>query len=106
VRAVPGVHQEQFEVIALEAGPRVAFALAWLGSETAAPAAEPAPAEAAPPVADEEPEGGLAEPGGSPRPIAPEPLSPLDLQPDAEGVAVDAEAGFPILPRPERGEES
>ncbi len=41
VRAVPGMHQEHFEVIALDAGPPVGIALSWLGTEEPPPAPEP-----------------------------------------------------------------
>jgi ribonuclease G len=41
VRAVPGVHQEHFEVIALETGPPVPLRLPWLGLEGAGPEPEP-----------------------------------------------------------------
>jgi ribonuclease G len=104
VRAVPGIHQEQFEVIALDAGPPVSFPLPWLGAEGAEKEA-PAAAEAqAPAVAEQEP---APEPAiAMPRAAAFESFSPLDLGPEDDDGAVDGEAGFPILPRPEQGEES
>jgi len=112
VRAVPGMHQEQFEVVALDAGPPVEFALPWLGSDGGSdPEAplrpglpEPAePVEAAEPEADEPDEPVIA----APRSIAfDEAFSPLDLAEDGAEAAVDGEGGFPIMPRPEQGEES
>src|SRR5690606_8155607 len=41
VRAVPGVHQEHFELIALDAGPPVALRLPWLGLDGGEPEPEP-----------------------------------------------------------------
>jgi ribonuclease G len=118
VRAVPSMHQEQFEVIALDTGPPVPLVLPWLGQTEAepAPAAESLGASSPlAPAADAEAES--APPAGRPRwsPAA-ETFSPLDDDEpaDAEPPAlalqadepVDAEPEFPILPRPERGEES
>jgi ribonuclease G len=69
IRARPGQHQEQFEVVAVDSGPPVDLALSWLREE-------PPPREPMPPVelaatADEEPEGppgpaALDEPAGEP----------------------------------------
>jgi len=111
VRAVPGVHQEQFEVIALDAGPRVDFPLPWLGTSAEpapeqAPASAPEPPPSEPAVAPIEAAAEPAEEAPSPRSAAIEPLSPLDLQPEADDGAVDGGIRFPILPRPEQGEES
>jgi hypothetical protein len=118
VRAVPGVHQEQFEVIALDEGPPVSFPLPWLGGEPEPAREEPArveaPAAAAPPAEPALDAIPAADPS-APEPTAPPErarprfetldFSPLDL--DAEGAeAVDAAADSPILPRPERDEES
>jgi ribonuclease G len=109
VRAVPGMHQEQFEVTALDAGPRVEFALPWLGVEIAEPEA-PAPPDPAPALEATAPavegEAILAPPVRS-RPMAfDEAFSPLDLADDAPDASVDGKGGFPIMPRPEQGEES
>ncbi len=41
VRAVPGVHQEHFELVALDAGPPVSLRLPWLGLAGAGPEPEP-----------------------------------------------------------------
>jgi hypothetical protein len=124
VRAVPGMHQEQFEVISLDSGPPVEIALDWLGTgeppqepeliagvverhpEPAAPAEEPAEAAV---DFDEERRPSAA-------PIAPfaalalEAFSPLDLGSDSEteetDETVDEAPDFPIMPRPDQGEES
>ncbi|RIK99721.1 MAG: Rne/Rng family ribonuclease [Proteobacteria bacterium] len=106
IRAVPGMHQEQFEVIALDAGPPVEFPIPWLGkgvaTEHAAHDAIPLAAEA-----PEEPPAEVAEASAAPaRSFAYEQMSTLDLAEDAAGEPVDAGLGFPILPRPEQGEES
>jgi ribonuclease G len=106
VRAVPGLHQEQFEVIALDSGPPVEFPIPWLGlggpeQETpdepeAASAPEPAPLAAPAVIAPRA------------RAMDFEDFSPLDLAEEEPGPAVDGENRFPILPRPEQeqGEES
>lgn len=124
VRAVPGMHQEQFEVIALDDGPPVSIALAWLG--TGEPDAQPEliagvverppipePVAAAEPEETEKPE---EERRPAVAPLAPfaalalEAFSPLDLGSDSEGdeadETVDGAPNFRILPRPEQGEES
>jgi ribonuclease G len=119
VRGVPGMHQEQFELIALDAGPPVEIALSWLGTEEIAPAlqatlaADPVPAPepvALDGVAEEEQKPSL------PAPMLPfsadalEDFSPLDLGPEVADAGthqpVDEAPGFRILPRPEQGEES
>jgi ribonuclease G len=112
VRAVPGLHQEQFEVIALDEGPPVEFALPWLGDDDPAPAPEPVaplppviPLAAAPIAVEavEEPE-----PVAPPRAARPvfEDFSSLDMAEDGVEETVDGQSGFPIMPRPEQGEES
>jgi ribonuclease G len=123
VRAVPGLHQEQFEVIALDSGPPVEFPIPWLGlggpeRETpdepeAASAPEPEPSEPAPreqPTEIPEPAPLAAQAVTAPRARAMdfEDFSPLDLAEEEPGPAVDGENRFPILPRPEQeqGEES
>jgi ribonuclease G len=121
VRAVPGLHQEQFEVIALDSGPPVEFPIPWLGlggpEREAAPepdaAPEPAPesaplaaAVAAPAAADLDGEPAAA--AVRPRAMDFEAFSPLDLAEEEPRMAVDEGDRFPILPRPEKeqGEES
>jgi ribonuclease G len=94
VRAVPGMHQEHFEVIALDVGPPVGIALSWLGTEEPTPVPEP-----------------VAEAPISPfRADALEAFSPLDLDPEAPSAdsdeTVDVTPEFRIMPRPEQGEES
>jgi hypothetical protein len=122
VRAVPGMHQEQFEVISLDAGEPVEIALAWLGTgeppqepELIAGVVERPPEPAAPPAQAEDVEI-VDERRRGVAPIAPfaalalEAFSPLDLGSDSDGdetdEAVDEAPDFPIMPRPEQGEES
>jgi ribonuclease G len=132
VRARPGQHQEQFEVEALDAGPPVDLALAWLrepdagGSSDSSKAPEPprsepqasedplaAAATAAvtavvalspPEVAEEAAPPAAAEPmEASPPPVA----TPDEESTDPPGpVALDEPAGEPIIPPSERLEES
>jgi ribonuclease G len=119
VRAVPGMHQEQFELIALDAGPPVEIALSWLAAEEIAPA--PKVALTADPVPAPEPIAfdGVAEEAQKPSVPAPmlpfsadalEDFSPLDLGPEVVEARthqpVDETPGFRIMPRPEQGEES
>jgi hypothetical protein len=125
VRAVPGLHQEQFEVIALDSGPPVEFPIPWLGlggperetqDEPAATSApEPGPSEPAPIPREHTPEMPEPAPLAAQAVVAPrsramdfEDFSPLDLAEDEPGPAVDGKNRFPILPRPEQeqGEES
>ncbi len=119
IRAVPGMHQEQFELIALDAGPPVEIALAWLSTEESAPTPKPiAAAEAAPapePVAldlasEDEQKPSVRAPMSPFSAEALEDFSPLDLGPDLADAGahqtVDEASGFRIMPRPEQGEES
>jgi ribonuclease G len=119
VRAVPGMHQEQFELIALDAGPPVEIALTWLSTEEIAPAPKVALAaelvRAPEPVAldgvvEEEQKPSLPVPMLPFSADALEDFSPLDLGPDVADAGthqpVDEAPGFRILPRPEQGEES
>jgi ribonuclease G len=72
IRARPGQHQEQFEVVAVDPGPPVDLALSWLrGSGPAAP----------------EPEAPAAEP-----------VAPARASEPAEPALLDAGGGGPILP--------
>jgi ribonuclease G len=144
VRGVPGMHQEHFEVIALEDGPPVDIPLAWLG--TGAPAIDPATVTSAPDVTvDSLAAAAVEDSEDDAEPVAEttvpsflsaslEDFSPLDLgegesEPERDARSpfdvlereaafrvlegaesnsetVDAESNFPILPRPEQGEES
>ncbi len=108
VRARPGLHQEQFELTAVDEGPPVSISLSWLTEKEpqgAEPVAKPDEVEAegegdwGPPVATAEPDPEpLAEPGrvpaaaGSDSGLATEPL--------------DAEEKSPILPRSRKSEDS
>ena len=84
VRAVPGLHQEQFEVTALDQGPPIALRLSWLG------------------IGDPEPSDRAA--GGGHEPAAPEP--PADGEPRA-GALLDprVEVALEETERSEGGEE-
>jgi len=117
VRARPGLHQEQFEVTALDAGPAVDLRLPWLGNGRDGPGAEAesgTPAEAAPDPAEAAPAA-----AGAARPEAPEsppeeedpaaddaseerlgeaPGGPVAGARAPDGGAVDAPAESPILP--------
>jgi ribonuclease G len=124
VRAVPSMHQEQFEVIALDGGPPVEIPLTWLG--TGEPIPEPElirgvverppieeMATPAPLAAAEDPEekrSPAAAPMAPFAALALEAFSPLDLGSDSEAdepdETVDGAPNFRILPRPEQGEES
>jgi ribonuclease G len=104
VRARPGLHQEQFEVTALDSGTPVSLSLGWLQAGTAGAeeqnaqqgeaerssdeaAAQPAEGEPSP---EEPPEAGDAEPGASPdvAEIEADPLGPPAV---AEIAASDVE---------------
>ncbi len=98
IRARPGLHQEQFEVVALDQGPPVLIPLRWLEAQAPAgrrgqqlasqaaapPAAVAAAAEAVPPPSDPTP------PDGEDAPAARIP---------SESVAVDGQGENPIIPR-------
>jgi ribonuclease G len=114
IRARPGQHQEQFEVVALDSGPPVDLALSWLREPAAAkeeepPRSEPRASEAdrAEVAAEEAPPAALAgaaiettPPAEASAPYFDGPGSPRG--PDA----LDAPAEEPILPPSERLEES
>jgi len=121
VRAVPGMHQEHFEVIALDLGPPVGIALSWLGTEESTPTPAPERIEeadlAAAPERDVLEEVAVeAEKPEAAAPLSPfradalEEFSPLDMDPVALRAdcdeTVDGTPEFRILPRPEHGEES
>jgi len=109
VRAVPGVHQEQFELIALDGGPPVEFTLPWLGAddpgrELAAASGRERDSASDDESGDEAVERVATAPRGA---IAfDEAFSPLDLAEDGADEAVDGKGESPIMPRPEQGEES
>jgi hypothetical protein len=91
VRARPGLHQEQFEVTALDAGPPVSLPLRWLGG------VEPAEAEAS--------EG--LDLGAPPEDLADEAVAELEAEGDGHGAPaeLDDPGESPILPAPETSEE-
>jgi hypothetical protein len=133
IRARPMLHQEQFEVTALDAGPPVSLSLSWLGgreapdeavetggeeetappdedaekpAEVSASAATPAegPEDAAAETAEPEEVAPATEPGPA-EPVAPAAPEPLaTASPLAELLDVGGEN--PILPRSEGPEES
>ncbi len=98
VRARPSLHQEQFELEALDQGPPVELRLGWLGfrGEDAAAAGEPEPGAAAP--ADRGPAAGAPPPGPGWAEAAP--ATP------AEPELLDSPPESPILPLPESREGS
>ena len=119
VRARPGMHHEQFEVEALDAGPPVAIELSWLGAaeglapddddededeaedtaETAAEATADGHDEAAAETAPEADEPAEA-PAGEPEPRAAAPANGPDA-PAAEAQEAGTEPGEPApAPRP------
>jgi hypothetical protein len=91
IRARPGLHQEQFEVTALDAGPPVSLPLRWLGG------VEPAEAEAS--------EG--LDLGAPPEDLADEAVAELEAEGDGHGAPaeLDDPGESPILPAPETSEE-
>jgi len=103
VRGRPGLHQEQFEVTALDDGPPVSLPLQWLDHPDE-------PVEGLPPDEPESPEASTApEEAATPEPElaaaeipTPEPAA-VEI-PTAE--MVDVEAETPILPLPAKVEES
>ncbi|MEE9608604.1 MAG: Rne/Rng family ribonuclease [Myxococcota bacterium] len=111
IRARPGLHQEQFEVTALDEGPPVEIPLTWLGERRAPPQAEPAlaadekkPEESADELGADAPTGpqvgAEASPGSSPDP---EPSEPWTAAPAPD--PVDAGAQNRILRRSGEPEE-
>jgi ribonuclease G len=123
VRARPGLHQEQFEVTALDSGPAFPLSLRWLtqrpeGAESAEAPERPPAADAGPeaPEPDEAPEtAGAPEPDATRPPDPPEephrlPAGPLAgpsaLLAAPAPEAVDAEAENPILRPPDEPEEA
>jgi ribonuclease G len=133
IRARPMLHQEQFEVTALDAGPPVSISLSWLEDRDAPDQAVESEAEeeSAPPDTDAEKPGEVvvgalsSEEGAEtapPEAVEPEGVAPA-AEPDpgepvtpagteqlvaasAQAELVDVEAENPILPRSERPEES
>jgi ribonuclease G len=116
VRAVPGLHPEQFEVEALDQGPPVALRLPWLGLAPlaaaeeplfeSAPLDEPEPAVAEEPARFEEPPDAEEPSDAERKPSADDAeVAPAAME-AATADAVDAAPAFPILPLPPEGEES
>jgi ribonuclease G len=102
VRAVPGLHQEQFELSALDQGPPVALHMPWLGlGESEGPAE--ALFESA--SFDDAPDGGAAAPAPADATRAGA-IVRLESWPEAAGEAVDEAPESRILPRPPQGEET
>ena len=124
IRATPGLHQEQFEVVALDAGPPVTLSLGWLRdpnepekeagavpdptelvpaalASSEVPGLEPVPP--APLSAPEAPEA-LSEPTEAAEPAEPADALPAAAEEPAPQV-VDGEPESPILPRLQETEE-
>jgi ribonuclease G len=105
IRARPGLHQEQFEVVALDQGPAVEIPLRWLEGEPRGKREERRLAE---PAAAEVVEAGddASKPDGH-DPEASDPEGEYAPAPDAEPAqgAVDGDAENLILPRFQRTEE-
>jgi hypothetical protein len=125
IRARPGIHQEHFEVIALDAGPAVSLAISWLEEEKPEVVAADEPAAAADLASTTSAEGDAADAGpeianplgddefgdGAPAedPILdpePEPIRDLAAaETEAGREVLDVEAESPILPAPDEREE-
>jgi len=84
VRAVPGVHQEHFEVIALEEGPPVPLRLPWLGL------GEDSPDEAEPVLFSEPFEDETPAPSPAPDPFEPGLIEPGLIEGRPEVALADA----------------
>jgi ribonuclease G len=99
VRARPGLHQEQFEIFALDEGPPIELALSWLGEPEKDEAADTEPEDAA------SPEGALAATATAFESTAPaEPAEPADLAPSIEPAETEqpaAEATAPPAEEPQ-----
>jgi ribonuclease G len=108
IHARPGLHQEQFEVMALDAGPPVSLSLRWLGGagpEDAAAEAEIDETAEPEEVAAEALEEVVAGEGGAPEPAEPEAAEPEAAEPQAAQAPLDDLRESPILPGPENPEE-
>jgi hypothetical protein len=105
IRARPGLHQEQFEVVALDQGPAVEIPLRWLEGEPRGKREERRLAE---PAAEEVVETGddAPKPDGK-DPEAADPEGEYAPKPDVEpaAAAVDGNVENLILPRFQRTEE-
>ncbi len=107
VRARPGMHQEQFELCALDAGPPLVLAIPWL-APPAAEAPEERSADSGPaPTGAARSERDLATAGSGPAGPEEDELEPDEKPDDALGgalvaapPAVDADAESPILRHP------
>jgi ribonuclease G len=108
IRARPGLHQEQFEVTALDQGPPVAIPLRWLespepGGRGAAPSELAATGAAAPPPSPEQAESGPAA-SGEPGEAAVEGAGRRQTPDDPD--AVDAPDEIRIIPRLQISEDT
>ena len=108
IRARPGLHQEQFELTALDEGPPVALSLSWLSDATDEAETElPEPTELVPPeLAEREVEDRpeAPEPVGDEAPaLASEALTAADAAPaaQAEGAAAQTESAPTASETPE-----
>ncbi|MGH0031538.1 MAG: Rne/Rng family ribonuclease [Myxococcota bacterium] len=128
IRARPGLHQEQFEVEALDEGPPVEIPLRWLQDAKEEPEPEPTPEPEPEPTPEPEPEA-AEEPAAAAEPepeAAEEPVAAAEPEPEPEAApeeepapsavvaggaeapeaAVETPPESPILPRLQTREES
>ncbi len=103
IRARPGLHQEQFEVVALDSGPPVSIPLRWLSSVEAESGAEPdtksEPAPASEPVDAPVAEAEVETAPASESKAEPARAETPDLGPEAEA-RKKAAAKSPEIPQP------
>ena len=102
VRARPGLHQEQFEVTALDEGPAVSIPLGWLQSEPEADVEAEVEFEA-----EKEEEPPQAGPPGEEEPVeqAASEAAKASEEPEATADPLDSEEENRILPAPPSPEE-
>jgi hypothetical protein len=99
IRARPGLHQEQFEVVALDEGPPVSIRLRWL--ESGEEAGEPkAPASAIAPAVDPQAAGEAPAAPEAPEPAPAEPVAGIPAGPGAAAGVEPAEAAAEELAEP------
>jgi ribonuclease G len=101
IRARPGLHQEQFEVVALDSGPPVSLSLAWLEESKPEPEAPASPeADDAGADAPDEATAAVAVPA-EPDTALPEAAAPELAAPEAaESEGAEPLAESPAIPEP------
>jgi hypothetical protein len=110
VRARADLHQEQFELVALDEGPPVPLALPWLGGREVSAPKEIRPEQALlegarPEETPPEEAGATAESADVPEGISVDPEGPTAAAPDTPSEAVDAEEESLILAPSQETEE-